>query len=157
MIIETEIDIAAPPMKVWRALCDFGGYRRWNPYREIVGVAALGERVTLLIGPDPEKRRKLAARISVFEPGRQLSMASGRRPLGWAIESYRLEPSRRGTRLRHSAEMAGLGIMLLGRRWFEPRLTGVYERVDSALAKHVASGPQPRTAAKPRPRSEAGR
>ena len=63
--VEAVLDIAAPPMKVWRALSDFASYPRWNPYRGIVGVAALGEKVILQIGPDAAKRRPLPAKITV--------------------------------------------------------------------------------------------
>lgn len=140
----TEIDIAAPPMKVWRALCDFRAYRRWNPYREILGIAAMGETVTIRIGPDPAKRRAIRAKISAFVPGQELAFATGRRPWANAIETFRLEPSRRGVRLVHSARMSGLGALFMRSDRSQARLASVYQRVDAALAKHAATGPQPR-------------
>lgn len=136
MIIETEIEIAAPPMKVWRALSEFGAYPKWNPYREIQGVAALGEEVTMMIGPDPQKRHRLRATLSGLEPGRVVAFDT-RSLLGRATESFILEPSRRGTRLKHRAEMSGLGVQLLGRKWFDSRLVKVYQRVDTALQLYV--------------------
>lgn len=142
--ISTEIDIAAPPMKVWRALCDFPAYRRWNPYREILGLAAMGETVTIRIGPDPLKRRAIRAKISAFVPGQELAFATGRKPWANAIETFRLEPSRRGVRLVHSAQMSGLGALFMRSDRSKAGLASVYQRVDAALAKYAATGPQPK-------------
>ncbi|MBT9470800.1 MAG: SRPBCC domain-containing protein [Phenylobacterium sp.] len=140
MIIQTEIEISAPPMKVWRALCDFGSYPKWNPCREVIGVAGLGEKVTLMIGLNPEKRHRMPATINVFEPGRLLSFRTGRALLSKDLESFSLEPGRRGTLLRHSAELRGLSTLLMPRKWFEPRLLSVYQEVDRALEKYVTTG-----------------
>lgn len=150
MIISSETEIAAPPIKVWRALCDFQAYRRWNPYREVIGVAGLGAKVILMIGPDPEQRRRLPARISVFEPGHRLGFATGRPLLGRALESFIIEPGRRGTRLLHTAEMSGLGALLFTRPASKSNLQGVYRRVDDALAKFVESGSRGQPSAKGR-------
>lgn len=144
--VSTEIDIAAPPMKVWRALCDFPAYRRWNPYREILGRAAIGETVTMRIGPDPAKRRTITAKISAFAPGQELAFTTGRKPWANAVESFRLEPSRRGVRLVHSAQMSGLGALFMRSDRSQAGLVSVYQRVDAALAKYAATGPQPRQA-----------
>ncbi len=65
MIISSETEIAAPPIGVWRVLSDFVAYPRWNPYRQVIGAAALGAKVRLMIGPKREQRRRLAAKISI--------------------------------------------------------------------------------------------
>lgn len=137
MIIETRIEISAPPMKVWRALCDFPGYANWNPYREVRGVAVLGEKVTILVGSDPKRRYRTHAVICALEPGVRLSFRTGNMLFSRATETFSLEPRRNGTVLHHTADMTGLSALLLGRRRIEPRLTKVYERVDSALARYL--------------------
>lgn len=142
MIIETEIEISAPPMKVWRALCDFAAYSKWNPYREVRGVAALDEKVTILVGSDPGRRHRVRAVICDFEPGKRLSFRTGNPMLSKATETFSLEPGRKGTLLRHSAEMTGVVVLILGRKRMEPRLSKVYQRVDSALAKYVTHNSQ---------------
>ena len=142
--VETSLDIAAPPMKVWRALCDFSAYPRWNPYRVIDGVAGLDEKVVLRIGSDPAKRRPVPARITAFEPGKLLVFKTGRPLLIYATETFELERSQRGTRLRHIARMSGVGAGLIGRLTFGPKLIAVYDRVDDALADYVAPGRQPK-------------
>lgn len=137
MIISSVTEIAAPPIKVWRVLSDFAAYPRWNPYRQVSGEAALGAKVTLLIGPKPERRRRIPATIKIYEPGHRLAFQTGRPLLGRAMESFVVEPGRRGTRLVHTAEMKGLGSVIFGSRVFEARLLGVYKTVDDALAKYV--------------------
>ena len=142
MIIETRIEISAPPMKVWRALCDFPGYANWNPYREVRGVAALGEKVTILVGSDPDRRYPTRAVICALEPGARLSFRTGNIMFSRATETFSLEPRRNGTLLHHTADMTGLSTLLLGRRRVEPRLTKVYERVDRALARYLTLNSQ---------------
>lgn len=141
MIIQTEIEIAAPPMKVWRALCDFGSYRKWNPCRDVVGAAGLGEKVTLMIGLNPKKRRKIAAVITAFEPGRSLSFRTGRF-FSSDTESFVIEPGRRGSVVRHSAEITGLSVLFMRGKWFKSNLLSVYGRVNKALQKYVTAGSQ---------------
>ncbi len=142
--VETVLDIAAPPMKVWRTLCDFSSYPRWNPYREIAGVAALGQKVILQIGPDAAKRRSLPAKITEFDPGRTLTFTTGRPIIGLATETFELARSPRGTRLRHAARMKGAGAAIVGRFTFGTGLVKVYQRVDDALADFATDGRQPR-------------
>lgn len=142
MIIETEIDISAPTMKVWRALCDFAAYPKWNPYREVHGVAGLDEKVRIMVGSDPDRRHQMRAVICDFEPGKRLSFRTGNPVFSKATETFSLEPGRKGTLMRHSAEMTGVSVLILGRGRIEPRLTNVYKRVDSALAKYVTSNTQ---------------
>ncbi|TAL36240.1 MAG: SRPBCC domain-containing protein [Phenylobacterium sp.] len=151
MMIDTEIEIAAPPMKVWRALCDFRSYRKWNPCRDVVGVAGLGEEVTLMIGFNPNKRRNIGATISAFEPGRSLSFRTGRF-FSSDTESFAIEPGRRGTLLRHSAELTGLSVMFMRGKWFESNLCEVYDKVNMALNQYVTSGSQLTMAARNRRR-----
>lgn len=137
--IETQIDIATSPARVWRALCDFQAYPRWNPYREVLGEAVLGRKVVLLIGPDPRKRRRLRATISILEPIRVLAFDSGMGFLARSTESFILAPSRRGTLLRHRAMVGGIAAMQPLRKWFLRRLPPVYRRMDQAFATYLAA------------------
>ncbi len=143
LVIETTTDIAAPPLRVWRALCDFKTYPRWNPYREIEGAAVLGSKVVLLIGPATARRHRVPATISDFRPGELLTLTSGRPPLSRSTESFVLERSARGTLLRHRAEVATFWAFLLGGDRFKVRLLSVYGAVDQALKQHVSSGKGP--------------
>ncbi len=50
--IVTKVEIAAPPARVWQALCDFPAYRRWNPViRSISGPLVPGGVLTVVFRP----------------------------------------------------------------------------------------------------------
>ena len=152
MLIQTEIEIAAPPMRVWRVLCDFGAYPKWNPSRQVIGVAGLGEKVTLLMGLNAAKRRKIAAVISAFEPGRSLSFKTGRF-FSTDTESFVIGPAKKGSVLVHSAEVTGLGALFMRGEWFQSNLRAVHAEVNKALQKYVTSGSNLTMSARNRRRS----
>jgi uncharacterized protein YndB with AHSA1/START domain len=44
--LRTEIEIAAPPERVWAVLADFDSYPEWNPFiRRIRGQPAAGSKL----------------------------------------------------------------------------------------------------------------
>lgn len=50
--IKTEIEIAAPPERVWSILLDFPAHPEWNPFvRSITGNPKPGERLEVFIQP----------------------------------------------------------------------------------------------------------
>ena len=50
--IETNIEIDAPPDRVWAVLTDFDGMSSWNPFiKSISGRMATGERLSVQIAP----------------------------------------------------------------------------------------------------------
>jgi len=60
--LQTEIDIAAPPDRVWAVLTDFAAYPDWNPFiRSIRGVPEQGARLVVRIQPN-------GARSMTFRP-----------------------------------------------------------------------------------------
>jgi hypothetical protein len=54
--LQTEIDIAATPDRVWSILTDFSAYPDWNPFiRSIRGVPEQGARLVVRIQPSGAK------------------------------------------------------------------------------------------------------
>lgn len=51
-ILETDIQIDAPPSRVWSILVDLQTYREWNPFiKSAKGNVSIGERLEVLMSP----------------------------------------------------------------------------------------------------------
>lgn len=71
-MIRDEIDIAAPPERVWREFTDFGSFPSWNPFiRKAKGKLVPGRRirVKLRLG---RRLVKLHPRVTVVEPASEI-------------------------------------------------------------------------------------
>ena len=132
-VVETGIDIAAPPWRVWRVLTDFAAYPAWNPVlTRIEGCAEPGARLCVRIELPGRSAVTLTPRVVVLETGRVLrcrcrlllplpGLLSGEH----AFELERLAEGR-ATRLRHAAHVSGLLAPLV-------RLGGVLEATRRGL------------------------
>ena len=72
--IRTEIQIAAPPEKVWSILADFNTWKSWNPIvSDANGEAALGSELTVVTcGKDGQTAQKYKPVITVFQKPKSL-------------------------------------------------------------------------------------
>ena len=69
----SEIQINAPPRRVWRALTDFDAYPEWNPFiRSIQGDPEVGSRLSARIEPPGARGMTLRPTVRALEPGREL-------------------------------------------------------------------------------------
>lgn len=140
--IETAIDIAAPPVAVWRVLVDFASYPEWNPFvRRIEGEARVGARLRVTIQPPGRKPMTFRPTVRAAEPGRELRWV-GRVLIPGLFDgehAFVLEPSGAGCRLRHEEHFTGL---LAGA--FPGMLADTakgFEALNAALARRVESAP----------------
>ncbi|ALL15481.1 SRPBCC domain-containing protein [Caulobacter henricii] len=153
MIFETEIDIAAPPIKVWRALTDFAAYPKWHPFRTVKGELALGQKVKMLVKATPDRRRKDSGRITQLVPGEAITFTTGN-PMLKHTECYTLTPSRRGVLVRHRTEMTGPAEFLF--RFAKPFVANMRmasEVTDKALDRYLTTNAPPLSGARKRPRT----
>ena len=74
-LIETEIEIAASPERVWSILMDFPAYPEWNPFiRSLSGVAKPGEKLRAFIQPEEHRAMTLFSNgYTRFTQGEQFS------------------------------------------------------------------------------------
>jgi hypothetical protein len=73
MELYTEIQINAPPERVWRLLTDFASYPQWNPFiRRAVGKPEKGEHLEVYLQPEGAKGMTFRPRVLTAEPGREL-------------------------------------------------------------------------------------
>jgi hypothetical protein len=113
--IETGIDIAAPPWRVWRVLTDFDAYPAWNPFLiRVQGRPAEGARLRVRVEiPGRRSASTLKARVVALETGRALRWRGRLLLLPGLLEgehAFELDwlAEGRATRLRHAARFSGL-------------------------------------------------
>jgi len=138
---QTEIDADAE--RVWQVLTDFGAYAQWNPFiTEAVGVAAVGERLTIRM--QPEGGRATTFRPTVLEaaPGKRLRWL-GRFLLPKLFDgehSFTIEPLYEGrVRLIQEEQFRGILVPLLARSLDRGTLPA-FERMNQALKRRTEHG-----------------
>lgn len=71
--LRTEIEVDAPPERVWQVLMDFDAYPKWNPFiRSIEGAAAIGSRLKVRIEPPGGRGMTFRPTVRAVEPAREL-------------------------------------------------------------------------------------
>jgi hypothetical protein len=71
--IQTEIDIASTPERLWSILTDFPTHSSWNPFiRSIEGVVQTGRRLTVSIQPAGGKAMTFRPTVLVATPNVEL-------------------------------------------------------------------------------------
>jgi len=73
MELHTEIQINAPPERIWRILTDFASYPAWNPFiRRGSGKLEKGEQLEVYLQPEGAGGMTVRPRVLTAEPGREL-------------------------------------------------------------------------------------
>lgn len=138
MEISHEIDIAAPPERVWTVLADFASYGEWHPYQTIDGEPKEREKVVVASRKLRSDEVTSRARVTVctFQPGSKLELLSGH-PLFWlSFRWFQLSPSARGTLLRHGVRMSGFFAKRAFKRTYKiERLQPYFAAVSEAVAR----------------------
>jgi hypothetical protein len=69
----TEIEINAPPERVWRLLTDFAGFPEWNPFiRRAIGEPRKGAQLEVYLQPSGAKGMTFRPKVLKAEPNREL-------------------------------------------------------------------------------------
>jgi hypothetical protein len=115
--IETSIDIAASPARVWSVLTDFAAYPQWNPFiTRIAGAPVVGGRLVVTIQPPGRKAMMFRPVVLVATPDVELRWR-GRLLMPGLFDgehAFRLAPAGGGCRLDHGEVFTGLLSGLLG-------------------------------------------
>ena len=142
MQVQTFLDIAAPPARVWAVLADFAGWDRWNPVlTRVRGRLEVGAHVRFRVATPRGPALPISAEIVIVEPGRDLTWIGPAAPR-WLRKVvagehwFRLTPIATGTRFDHGERFTGAA---LPARWdrFEQMLTASYDAMNRALAREV--------------------
>ena len=73
MQLRTEVEIQAPPQRVWEVLTDFSAYHEWNPFiTSVSGDLLVGKTLAVTISPPEGKEANFFPRVLVCEKPREL-------------------------------------------------------------------------------------
>jgi uncharacterized protein YndB with AHSA1/START domain len=112
-IARSEIEIAAPPERVWELVTDIDRWPDWNPDIDsaaLKGPLAPGTTFRWKAGPG-----KLVSTLRHVDPPREVGWTG--KTMGIAgVHVYRLEPSGSGTRVVSEESWAGFPVRLMRRR-----------------------------------------
>ncbi|HET9954409.1 MAG TPA: SRPBCC domain-containing protein [Polyangiaceae bacterium] len=154
MQVRTEIEIDAPPERVWSVLLDFARYPEWNPFLvALTGRAGSGEKLQVTVSlPDSHTEREFRARVTRFEDGYELAWI-GHLWMKGLLDGehfFRLQPLPNGrTRFVHGEDFSGLLLKFVLSRLGEAARGFVY--MNQALKKRIESSSRGATELKPAP------
>jgi len=139
--LKTEIDIAAPPKKVWDVLLDFNSWKEWNPIAaEAKGNPSPGEKLHMKFVCDPESKKIAEFKPIVIEaeaPIRFRWRATMMAPFLFSNDKvFELEETASGTRLIHREQFSGFMVLLFWSK-FEKSVVPMLESMNKALKVKV--------------------
>jgi hypothetical protein len=137
--LRREIEINAPPERVWAVVTDFAAYPEWNPFiRRIGGELSEGERLEVRIEPPGARATTFKPTVRAVETNRELRWL-GRVLLPGIFDgehSLRIEPLDGGrSRFVQSERFSGLLVGLV-KGTLEKTEAG-FEQMNAALKARV--------------------
>jgi len=149
--LRTEIEIDAPPERVWAVLVDFEKFPDWNPFiRSIRGNVQVGSRLDVLLGASGTRAMRFRPIVKAVVPNRELRWL-GRLGLPRLFDGehiFQIEPlGPIRSRFVQRERFRGLFVPLLARslnrdarRGFEEMNRALRERVADSTGSRLATG-----------------
>jgi len=141
-VLDTYIDIDAPPEHVWKVLLDFPAWKEWNPFiPSITGKLEVGARLYITVCPPGMKSMEFKPKVFAVRPGEEIIWGGS-----FLVLLYRgdhailLEPLPGGrTRFRQRERFRGPMVLFMG-GMFKPTEQG-YHQMNQALKRRVEGKP----------------
>ncbi len=115
--IETQIDIDAPPERVWAVLADTESFPEWNPFvTRLEGPFEVGEQIRVELTRPNGKAMTFTPKLLAHDAGRELRWIGklGVRGVFDGEHEMRLEPGEGGgTRFIHREQFTGAAAWLM--------------------------------------------
>ena len=142
--LRSEIEIDAPPARVWAILTDFDAYPGWNPFMtSIEGQASQGAKLSVRLELPGVRAMSFAPTLIALQPDRELRWR-GRLLVPGVFGGehiFELHPAGGGgTRLVHREEFGGVLVAPLLRMVGAKTLLG-FEAMNAALKARAESAP----------------
>jgi len=143
--IRTEIDIEAPPDRVWAQLTDLDSYPGWNPFiTKAEGAAEPGRRLSLRMKPAGGRAVTIRPRVTAASPGSVLEWLGHLGVPGIFDGRHRFEltATPAGTHLVQSETFGGVLVRPF-RRSLDTGTRAGFEAMNAALRQRVLEAPAP--------------
>jgi len=118
--LQTDIEIAAPPERIWAVLTDFAAYAQWNPFiRHVYGAAQKGSSLDVYINVPGARGARFRPKVLVADAPRELRWRGHLLTPGVFEVEYRflIEPLSNGSvRVEQRERFAGLLTPMLRNR-----------------------------------------
>jgi demethylmenaquinone methyltransferase / 2-methoxy-6-polyprenyl-1,4-benzoquinol methylase len=150
--IGAEIEVDAPPERVWEVLTDFSSYSEWNPFMfSVEGAASVGAHLRIAMQRRGGMVLRFRARVVVADPPRELAWV-GEGPRGHWPGLVRGErrvviqplPGERSRLLMRTTLSGGLSPLT---RWLE-RYREAFEEMELGLKARAEGRPGPASSGK---------
>ena len=140
--VVSEIDISAPPTRVWTVLTDFARFPEWNPFiREIAGEPRLGAKLRVKMASGSRTFTFRPSLLEVVPPQRLRWLGHLLVPRLFDGEHrFHLEPRGDGTHFTQAEKFTGLLVPLTGRLLAATHKS--FERMNAALKDRAESSTQ---------------
>jgi hypothetical protein len=138
-VLHREIDIDAPPDRVWAVLTDFERYPEWNPFvTEVAGVPETGATLRVRLSPPGGRGITLKPRVTAVEGARTFEWLGRLLVPGLFDGRHRFElaPTPTGTRFTQHETFTGVLVPLLARSLDRHTATG-FDQMNAALKARV--------------------
>ena len=144
ILISTEVEIDAPPERVWAVLADLPSYAQWHPvFVAVTGQLAAGSKLTITT-THPTSGRTMTGTVKVLtaEPDTELRWVSKLAGLPISDRRFLLSPSSGGTLLVQAGTYRGLGGSR-GRGTAKSigRIQDTYAAINQAIKQQAESHP----------------
>ncbi len=150
--IAAEVEVDAPPERVWEVLTDFAAYPEWNPFMfSVEGAAETGAHLQIAMQRRGGMVLRFRARVVVSDPPRELAWSGEglKGHLPGLVRGERrvvIDPlANDRSRLRMRTTFSGLLAPLMG--WLE-RYREAFAEMELALKVRAEEGAYPRSARK---------
>jgi hypothetical protein len=139
-VLDTQIDIDAPPQRVWEVLMDFSAWKEWNSFiPSVTGTLEVGAHLRITVVPPGRKPMEFKPEVFSVRPGEEILWGGSFLGVIYRGDHEILLASlpSGGTRFRQIERFRGPMVLFMS-RMIEDTEKG-YHQMNQALKRRVES------------------